>query len=409
MSNVALTEALKRRAQERITTARAELLDLSRRIHGSRELAWHEHQSSTWLADALQAGGLTVERGAFDLETAFVASAGPEDGLTVAICAEYDALPEVGHACGHNIIAASAVGAGLALAGIAAEASLRIRVIGTPAEEFGDASGKILLLERGAFDGVDAAMMVHPTPFDVLEPPMSAVAVFDVEFRGKESHAALYPELGVNAADAMTVAQVAMGLLRQHIRSTDRIHGIVTHGGDAPNIVPARTTGRFMARAMTLDDLTDVRDRMLSCFRAGALATGSELTVTGGDKPYAQVEHNAALAGLYRSNAERLGREFAGGDAATRPSGSTDMGNVSLAIPTIHPFIGIGSYPAVNHQPEFTAACITDAADQAVLDAATAMAWTAIDLASLPDPAQALRSGIAPGGPAAVDGSARMR
>ena len=397
MLNADETQALKRRTQERIAASRDELLDLSRRIHATPELAWKEHQSSAWVADALEAGGFAVERGACDIETALVATAGPEDGLAVAICAEYDALPEVGHACGHNIIAASAVGAGLALAEVAAEASLRVKVIGTPAEEFGNASGKILLLERGAFDGVAAAMMVHPTPFDVLAAPMIAVAVFDVEFRGKESHAAAYPELGINAADAMTVAQVAIGLLRQHIRSTDRIHGIVTHGGDAPNIVPARTTGRFMVRARTLDDLTDVRDRVLACFRAGALATGAQLTVTGGDKPYAQVEHNPVLAELYRRNAEELGRVFDTGEAATRPSASTDMGNISLAVPTIHPFIGIGCYPAVNHQPEFTAHCVGDEADRAILDAATAMAWTAIDLAALPDAADALRSGELPG------------
>jgi amidohydrolase len=390
------TQALKRMARERIAAGQDELLTLSRRIHSNPELAWKEHRSSAWVADALEAGAFTVERGAYDLETAFVASAGSADGLTVAICAEYDALPAVGHACGHNVIAAAAVGAGLALADVAADAGLQVKVIGTPAEEFGNGSGKILLLERGAFDGVDAAMMVHPTAYDVLAPPMMAVAVFDIEYRGKESHAALYPELGINAADAMTVAQVAMGLLRQQIRSSDRIHGIVTHGGDAPNIIPARTTGRFMARAMTLDDLTDTRERLLDCFRAGALATGAELTITGGDKPYAHVEHNPVLVELYRRNAEQLGRVFETGDAATRPSASTDMGNVSLAVPTIHPFIGIGSYPAVNHQPEFTAHCITDEADRAIIDGATAMAWTAIDLAALPDPAQALSSEAPP-------------
>jgi metal-dependent amidase/aminoacylase/carboxypeptidase family protein len=226
-------------------------------------------------------------------------------------------------------------------------------------------------------------MMVHPAPFDVLQPMMIAAATFDVAYTGKEAHAAFYPELGINAADGFLIAQTALNALRQHIRDTDRIHGIVTSAGSAANIVPAHAAGRFMARSRHIEDLEALRGRVVACFEAGALATGSTLALRGGDRPYADVRHDPALAATFEANMRELGRDYAGrADAVGRPSGSTDMGNVSQVIPSIHPFIGIDSYPAVNHQPEFTAACITEAADQAIVDAAVAMAWTAIDVAA---------------------------
>ena len=373
-----MVDDAKAKARATVEAKRGELIDLSHRIHANPELAFEEHKSAGWVADALEAGGFAVSRGAYDLPTALVATVG--DGpLHIAICAEYDALPGVGHACGHNIIASMAVGAGLALADLADEFGLTVQVIGTPAEERGDGSGKILLLERGAFDGIHAAMMVHPHPKDVLTPNMIAVGVFDVLYTGKEAHAAAWPELGINAADALTVAQTAIGLLRQHILSTDRIHGIITHGGDAPNIVPAHTSARYMARSERLADVKVLRERVVKCFEAGALATGATLEIVGGESPYAQVEHDAGLAALYRANAEALGRTFV---ELGRASGSTDMGNVSLAVPSIHPFIGIEADGAVNHQPEFTAACARPAADKAVIDGAVAMAWTALDVAN---------------------------
>jgi amidohydrolase len=364
-------------ARERLNAAEQTLIDLSHRIHANPELAYEEEKAARWLAEALDAAGFAVETGVCDLPTAFVARAG-SGPLHIAICAEYDALPEIGHACGHNLIAAMAMGAGIAAAEVADEVGLTVSVIGTPAEEVGNAAGKMLLLERGAFDGVHAAMMVHPAPFDVAMPPLIAAALLDVRFTGKEAHAAAYPELGINAADALTVAQVAIGLLRQHIRTTDRIHGIITKGGDAPNVIPAHTSARYMMRAQTLDDLRDLMPRVTRCFEAGAVATGARLETVGGDKPYAQVVHHAALAMLYQRNAEALGRQFV--DVET--PASTDMGNVSLALPAIHPFIGISSLPAVNHQPEFAAHCVTPDADRALLDGALAMAWTAIDAAA---------------------------
>ncbi len=369
-------------ARERFELARDGLIELSHRIHAHPELGFEEERSSAWLCEALADAGFAVEKGICDLPTAFRARFG-SGPLHIGICAEYDCLPGIGHACGHNIIAASAVGAALAAAKVADEVGLTVSVIGTPAEEVGNASGKILLLERGAFRGIHAAMMVHPAPFDMLKAKIIAASMFEVNYTGKESHASAFPELGVNAADAITIAQTALGLLRQHIRSTDRIHGIVTNGGAAPNVVPAHTSAKYIIRSETLHQLSELRPRVHRCFEAGALATGAKLAITGGDKPYAEMRHDDGMAAFYRRNSEALGRPFPDlGEWETRPTGSTDMGNVSLAMPSIHPMIGINSLPAVNHQPEFTEHCITGDADKALRDGALAMAWTCIDLAT---------------------------
>jgi amidohydrolase len=373
--------SLKARAAAAIRDRAATLIDLSRRIHAAPELGYQEHQASRWVGDVLADGGFDVRRAVCDLPTALTATHG-SGALCVGICAEYDALPDIGHACGHNLIAASAVGAAFGLAAVADDLDVTVRLLGTPAEEVGNPGGKDLLIERGAFDGVHAAMMVHPAPYDVLLPRLVAAAMFDVYYTGKAAHAAAFPELGINAGDALTIAQTAIAFLRQHIRPTDRVHGIVTHGGDAPNIVPARTSARFVIRAARLEDLEVLRGRVHRCFEAGALATGATLRIEGGDRPYAEVVHDGELAAFYRANAETLGRRFLeDGPFVERAEASTDMGNVSRLIPSIHPLIGLGSFPAVNHQPEFAAHCLTPAADAALVDAATAMAWTAIDLA----------------------------
>jgi len=369
-------------ARERVDQARSTLVPLSHRIHGHPELAFQEEKSAAWLCEALDDGGFRVERGVCELPTAFSARVG-SGPLHIAVCAEYDCLPGIGHACGHNVIAASAVGAGLALARVADDVGLTITVIGTPAEESG--GGKILLLERGAFAGVHTAMMVHPAPLDMVDPMMIAWSQFDVHYHGKEAHASGFPELGINALDALTIAQTAIGLLRQHMRPTDRVHGIITNGGAAPNVVPAHTSGRFMVRAETTGDLAEIQGKVFRCFEAGALATGSRLEMETVSPPYAEVKHDMEIAALYRRNAEQLGRFFPDlGPMARRAAGSTDMGNVSLAMPSIHPTIGLGCYPIVNHQPEFAAYCATPVADQAIIDGAVAMAWTAIDLATDP-------------------------
>jgi amidohydrolase len=358
----------------------ADLVALSHSVHATPELCFNETRSAAAVADALRAGGLAVTEGVYDLPTALESRAGDGD-LVVAVCAEYDALPDVGHACGHNIIAASAVGAGLALAAVADEVGLQVRVLGTPAEEGG--GGKVFMLDRGAFDGVHAAMMVHPWPTERLTGACLAVSHFDVHFSGREAHASAAPWEGVNALDAMTVSQVAIGLLRQQLPPGDQVHGVITRGGGAANVIPASVTGRFMVRSRTLEALGAAAARVRACFEAGALATGCTVTYEELSPDYSHMEADAGLLSAYRVNAEALGRTFEADDAdAPLPTFSTDMANVSLAVPTIHPLIGIETHGAVNHQPDFTAACITASADRAVRDGAVALAWTAIDAAT---------------------------
>lgn len=364
-------------AQRQIAQAHEQLIALSHRMYADPEIGWEEERACGWLAGMLADAGFTVQAGVYDLPTAFVARTG-SGPLHIAICAEYDALPDVGHACGHNIIAASSLGAALGLAKLADDLGLTISVIGTPAEEVLDSGGKILLLERGAFAGVHAAMMTHPGPSNVLEPNLIAATMFDVQYEGKPAHAGAFPHYGVNAGDAMVIAQTAIGLLRQQLRTTDRVHGIVTRGGDALNIIPAHTSARYAVRASVIGDLVDVRDKVFRCFEAGALATGSTLTISGGEKPYAEGRWDVELSALFGRNAEALGREFI---VSPMPA-STDMGNISHAMPSIHPMIGIDSLPAVNHQPEFAAHTITPIGDRAILESATALAWTAIDMAT---------------------------
>lgn len=365
--------------EQRIRAADRDLFDLSHRIHSRPELAFEEVRASAWVAEMLRGAGFDVEHGCYGLPTAVRATVG-SGPLHIGICAEYDALPGIGHACGHNVIAAAAVGAGLGLAGLADDLGLTVTVLGTPAEEGG--GGKVLMLEQGAFDGLDAAMMVHPAAGETAAMPGSAISMFDVSYRGRPAHAGAYPELGVNAADAMTVAQVAIGLMRQQTAGTDRIQGIVTEAGTAANIIPDTGNGRWIVRSDTTESLAPLRTRVQRCFEAGALATGCELTTTPVGPDYADLRPDPGLLALYRTNAEALGRTFPETPGSAAVGAATDMGNVSHLVPTIHPMLGLDCAPAVNHQPEFTAACITPTADRAVLDGAIAMAWTAADLAA---------------------------
>jgi amidohydrolase len=377
--SVADIPALKGAAREAIDADLAELVRLSHTIHDHPETAFEEDQACAWTSEALSAGGFAVTPGVAGLPTAFSADHG-SGPMVVAICAEYDALPGVGHACGHNIIAASAVGAGIGLARVADELGITVRVLGTPAEEGG--GGKVTMLEHGVFDDVHAAMMIHPWPDDRLEGTCLAVSHFDVTFTGKSAHASAAPWEGVNAGDAMTIAQVAIGLLRQQLRPGDQVHGIVTGGGQAANIIPETVTGRFMCRSRTLEGLALLEPRITACFDAGARATGSSVAYQSLAPAYSHMVSDPDLVALYRANAETLGRNFALDDErAPRPTFSTDMANVSLAVPTIHPLVGIDAAGSVNHQPEFAAACVTASADTALRDGALSMAWTAIDAA----------------------------
>ncbi|HVV38059.1 MAG TPA: M20 family metallopeptidase [Acidimicrobiales bacterium] len=370
----------KQAAQGTISDQSERLVELSHRIHAHPETCFEEFSAAEWTAAQLNDAGFSIETGVADLPTAYVATAG-SGPLTVGICAEYDALPGIGHACGHNVIASAAVGAGLALAPLADDLGITIKVFGTPAEEGG--GGKIIMLDKGVFAGVHAAMMVHPAPTEMDRMPCLAVSHVDVHYHGKAAHASAFPELGINAADALTVAQTAIGLLRQHIRQTDRIHGIVTYGGEAPNVVPAETTGKWYIRSATLGELAELEPKVHRCFEAGALATGCTVDVQEMSPKYSEMRDDAELRAIYKANAQQLGRQFPElGELGDKIVGSTDMANVSLAIPTIHPMLGLGCFPISNHQPEFAAFCATPTADKALLDGATGMAWTVVDLAT---------------------------
>ena len=362
-----------------VATAQPRLIELSRDLYDHPEIAWEEVRSARRVAEQLSDNGFDVAERYCGLDTAFAARIGTGD-LHIALCAEYDALPGLGHACGHNLISAITVGAALALAPVIDDLGVTLTVIGTPAEEGG--GGKIELLERGGFSGQHAAAMVHPGPVDVARAQPFAVSHSHITYTGKAAHAAAYPERGINAADAFTVAQVAIGLLRQQLPSSARVHGMVTRGGEAPNAIPQHTEGRWYVRAETLAELAEIEPRVTRCFEAGALASGAELTVTAESKPYAEFRNDDDLLACYERRATAVGRRFSTGPDTMMARASTDMGNISQVIPAIHPYIGIDSLPAVNHQPEFAAATITSAAETAITQGALALAGTVVDAAS---------------------------
>lgn len=374
-----MDEALKQRIVERRERVDAALVGLSDRLHADPELGWQEHRSSAAVAALLAEHGFVIEQPYLDLPTAFRAVFNPGAGFTVGFLAEYDALPGLGHACGHNLIAAMSVGGAIALTEVAAESGITVEVIGTPAEE--GYGGKIELLERGAFRELDFALMAHPAPVDIAEAEPFAVAHWHVQYDGRAAHAAAYPERGINANDAFVIAQTAIALLRQQLPASVRVHGVQTRGGEAPNAIPERTEGRWYVRADTTEQLLEVEQRVRACFEAGALATGATLTVTPEGGRYSEMRTDETALERYRRNAIALGRNFtADPGTASMNRASTDMGNVSLIVDAIHPYIGVGG-DASNHQPAFAAACVGPVAEQTLRDGATALAWTALDVA----------------------------
>ncbi|UVY84091.1 amidohydrolase [Brachybacterium sp. NBEC-018] len=358
---------------------REALVETSHHLHAHPETAWQEHDSAAFLTARLDEWGFTVERGVAGLPTAFVAEHGT-GSRTIGLVAEYDALPGLGHACGHNVIAAAALGAAHALQAVADELDLQVRVIGAPAEEGG--GGKIPLLEAGVFDGLELAMMIHPGPADAVLARPRAVAHVDVEYQGMASHAGAYPHLGVNAADAFTVAQVAIGLLRQQLPDTIRVHGIVQEAGTAPNAIPGSARGSWYVRADTLEELDVAFERVRACFEAGATATGCSWELRETSPRYAEFRNDLELAEIFTRLAAAQGRDMDLAEDGPRgmATASTDMGNVSQHVRAIHPYLGIGSLPAVNHQPEFAAAAATPAADRAVRDGAVLLAQTVVEM-----------------------------
>lgn len=370
-------EALKAEVCAAVDELADRLIALSHDLHANPELAFEEHHAHEVLTDLCAGSGLRTTRGACGLPTAFVAEAGTA-GPVVAVVCEYDALPGIGHACGHNIIAAAGVGAGLAAARVCDRVPGRIRVVGTPAEEGG--GGKVPMISGGAFDGVEAAMMVHPADADLTRMDAIAIAQIAVDYHGREAHAAAAPEQGRNALDAAVLGYVNVAALRQHIGPAERVHGIFTRAGDRPNVVPAHTSALWYVRSPTTATLAALRDRVLDCLRAGAVAAGCRMEVTEAAPTYAELRDNPPLVDLYAANAARLGRQVAPPGPGARVTASTDMGNVSQVVPSIHPMIAVAPPGVAIHTPEFATWAVSEAGDRAVLDGAKAMAMTVIDL-----------------------------
>ncbi|GIW06674.1 MAG: amidohydrolase [Dehalococcoidia bacterium] len=358
-----------------IEGASSDLRSISLAIHEHPELNFEERFAHALLTDFLHDAGFRVERSAFGLATAFRATVG-EGRPCVAVLCEYDALPEIGHACGHNLIAAAGVAAGLALK--AAGAPGTVVVLGTPAEEGG--GGKVFMLERGAFDGVDAAMMVHPAPGHSVWPNVIGVESLAVEFFGRAAHAAMAPFEGLNALDAMVLAFNGVALLRQQLRPNTRVHGVITRGGAKPNIIPDYTAAELYVRARRQAELEELKAKVVACFEGAARATGCRLEVRWTGPRFSDLRTNDPLAGRYASHLEALGVSIPprGANPLDQTPISTDMGNVSHAVPAIHPLFAIPTEGG-NHTPAFAEAARSEAAHRAMLRAATALAETAFD------------------------------
>jgi len=372
-------EKLKKEIQAEVETHRQELIDLSLKIHANPELCWHEEKASGWLADYLEKNGFKVERGICDLPTSFRASYG-QGKPVIAIMAEYDALPQVGHGCGHNIIGTAAVGAGIAAKLAADQAGGTILVFGTPAEEC--LGGKVTMAEKGAFERIDAAVMVHPRgKYNAIGVRFLAVISLDIEFYGKPAHASSAPWDGINALEAMIQSFNGINSLRQHIKNKARIHGVITDGGKVPNVIPEHSAGAFMIRATEDAYLEELREKVLNCFKAAALSTGARLEYQWGQRCSA-VRHNLALIQLWSDNMQSLGRRV---DGFLEIGGSTDMGNVSTIVPSMHPFVAVSPEVIPLHSTEFAAAAATDTAMEGLIDGAKALAMTVADVISQPE------------------------
>jgi len=370
-------DALKERLRTEVEARAAALVEASHQIHEHPETNFEEHFAHGVLADLVEADGLTVERGAFGLDTAFVARAGAT-GPTIAVLCEYDALPGIGHACGHNIIATAGLGAGLAAAALAEEAGGRVVLLGTPAEEGG--GGKILMARQGAFDGVDAAMMVHPAGDDLARMDVIAVQELTATYAGEAAHAAAFPHKGRNALDAAVLGYLNVAALRQHTLPDERIHGIFLEAGDKPNIVPARAVTEWMVRSRSIATLAPLKERVAACLEAGAAAAGCEIDIAWKPVVYADMLDNEAMIGCYVANVGTLGRVVAEPGGGASVVGSTDMGNVSYLVPSIHPMIAAAPSGLPIHTPDFATHARSPQGDRAVIDGAVAMAWTVADL-----------------------------
>ncbi len=374
---------LKQRVTAEVEARREELIRMADTIYANPEIAFEEHESAALLSRALEDNGFAVERGVAGLETAFVATANGRDAQpTVAFLAEYDALPGLGHACGHNLIGTSAIGAGLAMRAVLPELSGSIAVIGTPAEEAG--GGKAIMVDAGVFEDVDAAMMVHPSGRNLIGRRSLTVFHVTIEFFGKAAHASSWPDHGVNALDAVILTFNAINALRQHVREDVRIHGIITHGGDAPNIVPAYAAADFYIRATDTPYATEVMQKVKACAEGAALGTGARLEFKQSGPRYDARMPNPKLVTLAHDNMVALGLDVAVASGDER-MGSSDMGNVSQVVPAIHPYIAIGPEEMVGHTPDMREASGSAQGHEGMIYAAKLMAMTAVDLLAEPE------------------------
>jgi len=375
--------------RDAIDDLRPHLVELAQRIHANPEIAFEEINAARWLSEAAGDAGFHVEQPIGGLKTAFRASyMGEQGGPIIAFLAEYDALPKLGHACGHNLIGPASLGAAVGVAkGIDALPGT-VQLIGTPAEEGG--GGKVILTEAGVFDGVDAAMMVHPSGKTVLWKHALARRKLSVEFFGKSSHASGAPEEGINALDAAIQTFVNINALRQHIAESSRIHGVITDGGEVPNVVPDHSAALFYVRAINDGDCDALLERVKNCGRAAATATGAKvkLELQGS---YKSLRTNMRLAETFKQNLEALGWQFDDIDPMKR-IGSTDVANVSHVVPAIHPYVSIGPTDLPGHSTEFADAAASQKGYDAMIAAAKALAMTAVDVLFSPLLLSAIRT-----------------
>ncbi len=376
-------DELKAAVQREVDQISGLLISTSDWMYENPEIGLSEYQASARLTDILSEFGATVERGIAGMPTAFSAKLpGGKEGPKVAIVAEYDALPEVGHGCGHNIIATAALGASIALARLGDYLPGSVTVLGTPAEESAvpNAGGKIPILDHGYFDGMDAAIMIHPMTEDSIGTDTSLVAHgLDFTFTGKSAHAAANPHEGINALDAMLIMFTSVGLLRQQVRSDARIHGIITHGGTAPNVIPAYTTCRFRVRAADPAYARDLVQRVVACAEAGAKATGAQMEWREYMPPYLNMVPSQQLGSAFAKNLEALGRVLEEREE-DRGAGSTDFGNVSHRVPAICAYLGICGPEAGWHSKAVADATITERGHDAIRAGAKGIAMTALDV-----------------------------
>jgi len=372
----------KSRVADAVQRHTAEILDLSHAIHADPEPAFAEVHAAAAVAQLLGRYGYAVEAPAGRLATAVRATmtgGRGANGPRIGILAEYDALPGLGHGCGHNTMAASGVGAALALAEVAPELRGQIVFLGTPAEEAG--SGKQVMLDDGQFAGLDAALLFHPGDRDQVACRLLACEDLEVTFTGLQAHAASDPWMGRNALDAMILLFTSIGLWRQQLPPHARVHGIIREGGTAANIIPDRSVGRFMIRSADQTVFATMRERFRQLATAAALATATEAEVTA-TSGTTVMKNNEVLAARFRANLAAAGRVDQ--DPEPERVGSSDMGNVSLALPTIHPTLAICEAGVPGHSTAFRDAAATPRADETTLLAATLVAQTAFELFTEP-------------------------